>query len=70
MTLYDKLKPHIKDKLDAQAEKYVSINYIYDNYIISQNYNAWCIFLGLYRLHFKWPNITSFAFGKTKTYSI
>ncbi len=30
MTLYDKLKPHIKDKLDAQAEKYISIEYIYD----------------------------------------
>ncbi len=30
MTLYDKLKPHIKDKLDAQAEKYISISYIYD----------------------------------------
>ena len=29
-TLFDKLKPHIKDKLDAQAEKYVSIEYIYD----------------------------------------
>ena len=29
-TLFDKLKPHIKDKLDAQAEKYISIEYIYD----------------------------------------
>ena len=30
MTLYDKLKPHIKDKLDAQADKYISIGLIYD----------------------------------------
>ena len=31
MTLYDKLKPHIKDKLDSYAEEYaISINYIYD----------------------------------------
>ena len=30
-TLFDKLKPHIKDKLDAQAEKYMSIEFIYDN---------------------------------------
>ena len=30
MTLYDKLKPHIKDKLDSQAKKYISIGYIYD----------------------------------------
>ena len=29
--LYDKLKPHIKDKLKSQAEKYsVSINNIFD----------------------------------------
>ena len=30
MTLYDKLKPEIKDKLDAQASKYCTIEYIYD----------------------------------------
>ena len=30
MTLYDKLKPEIKDKLDAQASKYCTIGYIYD----------------------------------------
>ena len=39
MTLYDKLKPHIKDKLDAQAEKYVSINYIYDNLKTKSRYS-------------------------------
>ena len=30
MTLYDKLKPEIKDKLDAQANKYCTIEYIYN----------------------------------------
>ena len=39
MTLYDKLKPHIKDKLDAQAEKYISINYIYDNLKTKSRYS-------------------------------
>ena len=39
MTLYDKLKPHIKDKLDAQAEKYASINYIYDNLKTKSRYS-------------------------------
>ena len=39
MTLYDKLKPHIKDKLDAQAKKYESINYIYDNLKTKSRYS-------------------------------
>ena len=39
MTLYDKLKPHIKDKLDAQAEKYMSIRFIYDNLKTKNQYN-------------------------------
>ena len=39
MTLYDKLKPHIKDKLDAQAEKYTTIEYIYDKLKTKNQYN-------------------------------
>ena len=39
MTLYDKLKPHIKDKLDSQAEKYISIEYIYGNLKNKSQYN-------------------------------
>ena len=39
MTLYDKLKPHIKDKLDSQAEKYISIGYIYDKLKNKSQYN-------------------------------
>ena len=39
MTLYDKLKPHIKDKLDAQAEKYTSIEYIYNNLKTKNRYS-------------------------------
>ena len=39
MTLYDKLKPHIKDKLDAQAKKYISISYIYDNLKTKSRYS-------------------------------
>ena len=38
-TLYDKLKPHIKDKLDAQAEKYTTIEYIYDKLKNKNQYN-------------------------------
>ena len=38
-TLFDKLKPHIKDKLDAQAEKYMSIRFIYDNLKTKNQYN-------------------------------
>ena len=38
-TLFDKLKPHIKDKLDAQAEKYTSIEYIYDKLKNKNQYN-------------------------------
>ena len=38
-TLFDKLKPHIKDKLDAQAEKYTSISYIYDNLKTKSRYS-------------------------------
>ena len=39
MTLYDKLKPHIKDKLDAQAEKYTTIGYIYDKLKTNNRYS-------------------------------
>ena len=39
MTLYDKLKPHIKDKLDAQANKYISIGLIYDKLKNKNQYN-------------------------------
>ena len=39
MTLYDKLKPHIKDKLDSQAEKYTTIGYIYDKLKTKNQYN-------------------------------
>ena len=39
MTLYDKLKPHIKDKLDAQADKYISIGLIYDKLKNKNQYN-------------------------------
>ena len=38
-TLFDKLKPHIKDKLDAQAKEYVSISYIYDNLKTKNRYS-------------------------------
>ena len=38
-TLFDKLKPHIKDKLDAQAEKYTTIGYIYDKLKTKNQYN-------------------------------
>ena len=38
-TLFDKLKPHIKDKLDAQAEKYTTIEYIYDKLKNKNQYN-------------------------------
>ena len=39
MTLYDKLKPHIKDKLDAQAKKYFTIELIYDKLKNKNQYN-------------------------------
>ena len=39
MTLYDKLKPHIKDKLDAQADRYISIGLIYDKLKNKNQYN-------------------------------
>ena len=39
MTLYDKLKPEIKDKLDAQASKYCTIWYIYDKLKNKNQYN-------------------------------
>tara|TARA_R100001594_G_scaffold83248_1_gene117926 strand:+ start:387 stop:617 length:231 start_codon:yes stop_codon:yes gene_type:complete len=39
MTLYDKLKPEIKDKLDAQASKYCTIGYIYDKLKNKNQYN-------------------------------
>ncbi len=38
-TLFDKLKPHIKDKLDAQAEQYSTIGYIYDKLKNKTQYN-------------------------------
>ena len=40
MTLYDKLKPHIKDKLDSYAEEdAISINYIYDKLKTNNRYS-------------------------------
>ena len=40
MTLYDKLKPHIKDKLDSYAEEYaISINCIYDKLKTNDHYS-------------------------------
>ena len=39
MTLYDKLKPHIKDKLDSQAEYSISIRYIYDKLKTNDRYS-------------------------------
>ena len=39
MTLYDKLKPEIKDKLDAQASKYCTIEYIYNKLKNKNQYN-------------------------------
>ena len=40
MTLYDKLKPHIKDKLDSYAEEYsTSIRYIYDKLKTNNRYS-------------------------------
>ncbi len=40
MTLYDKLKPHIKDKLDSYAEEYaISIRYIYDKLKTNNRYS-------------------------------
>ena len=39
MTLYDKLKPEIKDKLDAQANKYCTIEYIYNKLKNKNQYN-------------------------------
>ena len=44
MTLYDKLKPHIKDKLDSQAKKYISIEYIYDKLKNKSQYNELTIY--------------------------
>ena len=38
-TLFDKLKPHIKDKLDAQADRYISIGLIYDKLKNKNQYN-------------------------------
>ena len=40
MTLYDKLKPHIKDKLDSYEKEYeTSIKYIYDKLKTKNQYN-------------------------------
>ena len=40
MTLYDKLKPHIKDKLDSYADEYaISIRCIYDKLKTNDRYS-------------------------------
>ena len=39
MTLYDKLKPEIKAKLDKESEKYKTIGYIYDKLKTKNQYN-------------------------------
>ena len=39
MTLYDKLKPEIKAKLDKESEKYTTIEYIYDKLKNKNQYN-------------------------------
>ena len=39
MTLYDKLKPEIKAKLDKESEKYKTIGYIYDKLKNKNQYN-------------------------------
>ena len=40
MTLYDRLKPHIKDKLDSYEKEYkTSINYIYDKLKTNNRYS-------------------------------
>ena len=40
MTLYDKLKPHIKDKLDSYEKEYeTSIKYIYDKLKTNNRYS-------------------------------
>ena len=39
MTLYDKLKPHIKAKLDKESKKYNTIKYIYDKLKTKTTYN-------------------------------
>ena len=40
MTLYDRLKPHIKDKLDSYEEKYeTSIKCIYDKLKTNNRYS-------------------------------
>ena len=40
MTLYDRLKPHIKDKLDSYEEQYeTSIKYIYDKLKTNNRYS-------------------------------
>ena len=40
MTLYDRLKPHIKDKLDSYEDQYaISIKYIYDKLKTNNRYS-------------------------------
>ena len=40
MTLYDRLKPHIKDKLDSYEREYeTSIKYIYDKLKTNNRYS-------------------------------
>ena len=37
--LYDKLKPHIKAKLEESAEKYDSVNWLFDKLKQKDNYS-------------------------------
>jgi len=37
--LYDKLKPHIKDKLKENAEEYKSVNWLFDKLKQKDNYS-------------------------------
>ena len=37
--LYDKLKPHIKDKLKENAEEYKSVNWLFDTLKQKDNYS-------------------------------
>jgi len=37
--LYDKLKPHIKDKLEENAKEYESVNWLFDKLKQKNNYS-------------------------------
>ena len=40
MTLYDKIKPHIKDKLKSNSEEYsIGVGYIYDKLKKTERYS-------------------------------